>query len=226
MKINDLGYLRKKEDSLHDFDSDKYSFKMKVAPWEMNGSNEIYQMTWKKDTLLDYHYHTLGTEVFFMRTGKMDFYLAGTRYTARPDDMIVVPPYMPHSIKSLDQETTFISYFVDVKYYQIEFDFREIHKVNPSWTKDPAFMTALRAKSDRHECPLPSVLSDTVLPQVRKKDTSLQTFVSNDVMYHLKVAPWEMGSMNEVWYMEWKEGMEVNKHLHHGAWENFLEVWA
>ena len=193
---------------------------MKVAPWEMNGCNEIYHMRWNKDTFLDYHYHTIGTEVFFMRTGKMDFYLSGTRYTAGPDDIIVVPPLMPHAIKVLE-ESTFISFFVDVKYYQIELDFREIRKVDPSLLKKPEFMTALRAKSDRHECPLPSELSDTVVPQVRRKGTSLQTFVSNDVVYHLKVAPSEMGSMSKVWYMEWKEGMEVDKHLHHEAWENF-----
>ena len=156
-----------------------------------------------------------------MRTGKMDFYLAGTKYTAEPDDIILVPPYIPHGIKTLEKDTTFISYFIDVKYYQIEFDFREIRKVDPSWIKKPEFMTALRAKSDRHERPLPSVLSDTVVPQVRRKGTSLQTFTSNEVVYHLKVAPWEMGGMNEVWYMEWKEGMEVNPHLHHEAWENF-----
>ena len=225
MTINSkpLGPLRRSDDMLAKYDWEKGSLIMIVAPWEMGGTNEIWEMVWNKETPVGYHLHHDATETFFLTRGAAMFTVGGQKFLVQPGDMVHIPPYLPHGMEFLEQDTTWLTFFKGVGFFVIQMDDVALRAHLPDKLTDAAFIDDFGDHHDSYMALEPPVPIENASPRaLRRKGEWLATHSDANADLYLKVAPWETDNVNQVWEMHMHEGAQVPLHVHYYGWETFF----
>lgn len=152
---------RKAGEELEKIQSEGVVYNLKVASWETNGVYEVWEMIWDKGVDIPCHEHHNSRETFFITKGSVEFTLAGKKFVAKAGDMIHVPPYMPHSMAILE-DTTWIAYFNNYKFYNAMQERNILKEHNPSALEDETFITEFGNRTDSHRVKSPeTVLQET-----------------------------------------------------------------
>lgn len=152
----EVGPLRGPDDAIATFlDAEGGSIRMKVAPWETGGVNEIWEMGWEKGIVVNYHEHYKGWETFYITKGSVEAIVAGKKMILNVGDLLHIPPYMPHGFKFLEEGTTWIAFFQGYHFFKDQQEFQAIKKNDPEKANDTDFVIEFRKKYDSHRLPPP-----------------------------------------------------------------------
>ena len=225
MTINSkpLGHLRRPDDVMARVEWEKGTMKMKVAPWELGGSSEIWDMSWFEGVAVSYHKHLDAYESFIATSGSIAFTVEGERFAMQPGDMVHVSPHLAHKVEFLEEGTSFLSFFHNVNYFALQADENTYRKYAPELLKDDAFVSEFWAKHNFIDVNPPAdTESEDGKPYLRRQGESLFTRTDEVGIARLKVAPWECNDVYQVWELVMNKGPQISGHLHRYGWEVFL----
>jgi quercetin dioxygenase-like cupin family protein len=145
---------RKAGQELERIPSEGVVYNLKVASWESGGVYEVWEMILDKGVDVPYHEHHNSHETFFITKGTVEITLAGNKLVANAGDIVHVPPYMPHGMVFLE-DTTFIAFFNNYRFYDAIQERNILKEHNPDVLDDDAFITDFGNRTDSHRVKSP-----------------------------------------------------------------------
>lgn len=114
-----------------------------VARYETHGVKEVWEMEMKQGLSVGFAEPRIDQHLFWIREGAVEFNIDGEVFTAKPDNLVYVPPYRCFSWKALED-----SNMVDMDCPFLLQDYLEeleqLHLTGSEQLKDEAFMEELR----------------------------------------------------------------------------------
>ncbi len=146
---------RKAGQDIDTIQSEGVTYHLKVASWETAGAYEVWEMVFDKGVEVNYHEHHASFESFYLTKGSIEVTLANKTFTAKAGDLVHVPPGMPHSMVFLEEDTTFMAYFFNFKFYNVMQERMMLKEHNPEAFEDEAFMKEFENRHDSHKVKSP-----------------------------------------------------------------------
>lgn len=227
MTINSkpLGHFRRPADVVAQVEWEKGAMKMKVAPWELGGHSEMWDMSWFEGAVVSNHKHADAYESFLVTRGSIAFTVEGERILMRPGDMVHIPPHVAHKSEYLEEGTSFLSFFHNVNYFGLQADENTYRKYAPELLKDDAFVSEFWTKHNFIDVNAPpDTESEDGKPYLRRQGESLYTSIDEVGIARMKVAPWESDNVYQVWELVMNTGPLISGHLHRYGWEVFVMI--
>ena len=146
---NDLPEVRGPGFAYSTFNFDGIELRQKVGRWECNSVKEIWQAIMKKGAKISWSMPHREPALFLVEKGALKLMVMGEEYTACADSIIDIPPYVPFSIETMEDDTIIYDFDCSAHLLSLLEDLEALRKNEPSRI-DTA--QKLQAFMDKYDC--------------------------------------------------------------------------
>lgn len=183
-----------------------------VNPYSINAI-EVCEANYFAGNRVPYHEHEAGYETFLIDGGAIEIHAMGKYVVAKKGDLVHIPPYMPHSIKILEDNSIWRGFLQEIFMVQMMYDEFRLRAHTPNPMDDPEFRKKNTARHKSmfysfvpYDIPVPA----EEVPTVRPYDFGFAKYQFNGIDLRLKVGRWETHGSKEVWQMRMKKGYTIS----------------
>lgn len=145
---SELTEIRSAERWLNRFDLEGVCMKQITARWENNGVNEIWRFEMDDGFSVNFRPVIPVTDLFYVTDGEIDFKVGEQSFTAYPDCLVKIPPYVPRSFRSKGKSAIY-DFGGTAHWLDMTEDYLSICQNKPEKLHDESYMNPVL---DRHEC--------------------------------------------------------------------------
>ncbi|NTV91288.1 MAG: cupin domain-containing protein, partial [Clostridiales bacterium] len=171
-----------------------------VGPYQ---SQEISDTIYHKNDEVPYHVHNRGVELFLIDHGSAECWIDGRRVMAEKGDMILIPPYVSHGFRYLDDNRTiWRELFQEIQMNEGILQAHRLRSYYPESFKDPQFMEEVNRRTGSVWFNYKPLLIDADkkdVPYIRSHDYAINRFEIDGISFLQKVAKHETNGNIEVW---------------------------
>ena len=186
---------------------------------ERNGLNEVCDAIYYAGNGNFAHEHIDGFETFLVDNGAIEVIQLSRKATARKGDIVHIPPFQPHAIHILEDESIWRAFHQGLWLFDFmrkAIDFRDRNwdlYFSPEFkANNPIKDNAVRVDYGVPEC---KDVSPNEIPSIRTYDSALAEYTYDGIKLQLKVGRWETGGLKEVWYLHLSKGYKLSWDLIH-----------
>lgn len=185
-----------------------------VEPYTSHLINEVCEANYYPGNRVPYHEHAEGFETFLVDNGSLEISIRSRKAVLKKGDMVHLPPYTPHSILALEENSIWRAFHQGLEMTPNMIDERRMRDLYPDLFFDPSFQrnTSARRKSVWFDYAIPAAREVPAgeIPEIRPYDFALADFVLDGIELMLKVGRWETAGAKEVWQLRLKKGFKMS----------------
>lgn len=185
-----------------------------VEPYTSHLINEVCEANYYPGNRVPYHEHATGYETFLVDNGSLEMSIRSRRAVLKKGDMVHIPPYTPHSVHALEENSIWRAFHQGLEMTPNMMDERRMRDLYPDKFFDPGFMkeTSVRRRSVWFDYAIPEVrdVPASEIPEIRTFDFALADFSFEGIELKLKVGRWETNGAKEIWQLRLKKGLKLS----------------
>ena len=173
--------------------------------------NQVNEANYFVGTKVPYHEHKTAYETFLVEKGAIEVLTRSRKAVARKGELIHIQPYVPHSIKPLEDDSTIRAYHHGHSLLEDQMDNRRFRETYPELAKSPDIRQQIAPREQTsiwfdYEVPQFMDVPVNEFPEIRTFGESLAEFNFDKLNLKLKIGRWEMGGVKEIWQLHMKAG--------------------
>ena len=141
--------VRAKGGALRSFSFDGITCNLKVGRWEIAGECEMWELVFDRDMVLEWKEPNPEWSLYVVREGQVEVTAATKTYIAKKRDILHIPPYVPHTFRMLDENTTIHALYCKSQLLHLLEELDLLRSRDPELLKDDALLRELMRK---HKC--------------------------------------------------------------------------
>ena len=182
-----------------------------IEPYGPYQINEVGEANYFVGNSVPYHVHVAGVETFLVDDGAVEVMSRSRKAVARKGDIVHLPPYTPHSIRILEDDTIWRAFHQGHSLIQRMIDERRLRDMHPEIFNSPVYKQEQLEKERRsnwydYKTPVCTEVPVRDFPEIRTPEKSLAEFNLDGLAMQLVVGRWETCGANEVWRLVMKGG--------------------
>lgn len=122
------------------FTAEGIAMVLKIGRWQLNGNKEIWEYTIDKDWAVLFGHKNPYESIYVVNEGLLRVEAAGRKFTAKPGDMVCIPPYTPFKLIAQEEKTVLMDYNCKMTL------FRMLEEIETDSAKEGANPEEVRAK--------------------------------------------------------------------------------
>ena len=185
-----------------------------VEPYTSNLINEVCEANYYPGNRVPYHEHATGFETFLVDNGSLEISIRSRKSLLNTGDIVHLPPYTPHSILALEDNTIWRAFHQGLEMTPNMMDERQLRDLYPDLFFAPTFHSVNAAR--RNSVWFDYKISETRdvpksdIPEIRPFDFALADYAFEGIELKLKVGRWETAGAKEVWQLRIKKGFTMS----------------